>query len=74
MYEMLLNRDPRTPFYFHRQTEDILDPADPTDKQTIPCSQRTDCTYGYFVLNGNITNALFARDPENLTARSGLLI
>ncbi len=68
MYEMLLNRDPRTPFYFHRQTEDILDPADPTDKQTIPCSQRTDCTYGYFVLNGNITNALFARDPENLTA------
>ncbi|MCE7862835.1 MAG: SusD/RagB family nutrient-binding outer membrane lipoprotein [Bacteroidetes bacterium CHB5] len=68
MYEMLLNGDPRTPFYFHRQTEDILDPADPTDKQTIPCSQRTDCTYGYFVLNGNITNALFNRDPDALTS------
>lgn len=68
MYEMLLNRDPRAPFYFHRQTEDILDPADPTDKQTIPCSQRTDCTYGYFVLNGNITNALFGRDPDALTS------
>lgn len=68
MYEMLLNEDPRTPFYFHRQTTGILDPADPTDKQTIPCSQRTDCTYGYFVLNGNITNALFGRDPETLTA------
>lgn len=68
MYEMLLNGDPRTPFYFHRQTEDILDPADPTDKQTIPCSQRTDCTYGYFVLNGNITNALFGRDPDALTS------
>ncbi|MDP4970573.1 MAG: SusD/RagB family nutrient-binding outer membrane lipoprotein, partial [Flavobacteriaceae bacterium] len=49
MYEMLKNRDPRAPFYFKRQTTQILDPEEPTDKQTIPCSQRADCTYGYFV-------------------------
>ncbi len=67
MYEMMLNKDPRTPFYFHRQTETILDPADPTDRQTIPCSQRTDCVYGYFVKSPKVTNGLFGRDPENLT-------
>jgi len=66
MFEMLQAGDPRTPFYFHRQTEDILDPADPTDKQTIPCSQRTDCIYNYFVLNPTITNALFGADPGDL--------
>ncbi len=67
MYEMLKAGDPRTPFYFHRQTEAILDPADPTDKQTIPCSQRTDCVYGYFVLSPSVTNGLFGVDPENLS-------
>lgn len=35
MYEMLLNRDPRAPFYFHRQTNDILDPADPDRKSVV---------------------------------------
>jgi|JI61114BRNA_FD_contig_101_258642_length_6070_multi_2_in_0_out_0_2 hypothetical protein len=68
MYEMLKAGDPRTPFYFHRQTEAILDPADPTDKQTIPCSQRPDCIYGYFVLSPGVTNGLFGVDPENLTS------
>ena len=68
MYEMLLNGDPRFPFYFHRQTTNVLNPDDPTDKQTIPCSQRTDCTYGYFVLNPNITNALFGSDPDGLSS------
>jgi hypothetical protein len=68
MYEMLLNKDPRTTFYFHRQTTAILDPADPTDKQTIPCSQRTDCVYGYFVRSAKVTNGLFGKDPEDLTS------
>jgi len=67
MYEMMLNKDPRTPFYFHRQTDIILDPADPTDRQTIPCSQRTDCVYGYFVKSPKVTNGIFGRDPETLT-------
>mgnify|MGYP003649019137 CR=1 FL=1 len=69
MYEMLLSKDPRTPFYFKRQTTSVLNPDDPTDKQTIPCSQRSDCIYGYFVANPNITNALFGVDPENMTAK-----
>ncbi len=68
MYEMLVNGDPRFPFYFHRQTTIKLNPDDPTDKQTIPCSQRTDCTYGYFVLNPNITNELFGVDPDGLSS------
>jgi hypothetical protein len=68
MYEMLANKDPRTTFYFHRQTETILDPADPTDKQTIPCSQRTDCVYGYFVKSNKVTNGVFGVDPGSLTS------
>ena len=67
MFEMLSNNDPRTPFYFKRQTTTVLDPDDPTAKQTIPCSQRDDCLYGYFVANPNITNELFGVDPENLS-------
>jgi hypothetical protein len=67
MVEMLLNADPRTPFYFKRQTQDVLDPADPTDKQTIPCSQRDDCIYGYLVKNPTITNALFGDTPDNIS-------
>lgn len=67
MYEMMLARDPRLPFYVHRQTSIELDPADPTDKQTIPCSQRTDCKYGYLVKNPIVTQALFGRTPAGLT-------
>jgi hypothetical protein len=67
MFEMLNSRDPRTPFYFKRQTNKVLDPGDPTDKQTIPCSQREDCIFGYFVLNPTITQALFAKTPANLS-------
>lgn len=66
MFEMLAARDPRVPFYFHRQTTRELDPQDPTDKQTIPCSQRTDCKYGYFVKNPTITQALFGKNPADL--------
>ena len=34
--EMLLNKDPRLSFYFYRQSSTILNPADPTDRGTIP--------------------------------------
>lgn len=67
MAEMLTNRDPRTPFYFKRQTKVILNPDDPTDKQTMPCSQRTDCYYGYFVKSSVVTNKIFGKDPDELT-------
>ncbi|MFZ1807707.1 MAG: hypothetical protein WAU36_10815, partial [Cyclobacteriaceae bacterium] len=67
MYEMLVPLttggtvpgDPRTPFYFKRQTKALLDPNDPTDKQTIPCSQRTDCTYGYFPLSNFVSEGVY---------------
>jgi Starch-binding associating with outer membrane len=36
MQEMLLNKDPRFAFYFYRQTSTILNPANPTDRGTIP--------------------------------------
>lgn len=67
MYEMLRNRDPRTPFYFKRQTSDILDPSDPTQKQTIPCSQRDDCVYNYFPISNLVANGIFGKDAADLT-------
>lgn len=65
MVEMLRDLDPRTPYYLKRQTTTILDPLDPTDKQTIPCSQRTDCTYNYLVLNANISTLLNGNVPSD---------
>jgi hypothetical protein len=67
MYEMLSSKDPRTPFYFKRQTSIILDPEDPTSKQTIPCSQRDDCVYNYFVTSPKVTNGVFGVDPDALS-------
>ena len=58
MYEMLLNRDPRIPYYFHRQTYAILDQEDPTQKNTTPCSQNSACIYGYMALNDGILQEL----------------
>lgn len=67
MYEMLRDRDPRFPFYFHRQTDDLLDPNDPTDKQTMPCSQRDDCVYSYFPYSPLVTRGIFDKEPGDLT-------
>lgn len=67
MYEMLKKSDPRRPFYFKRQTKILLDPSDATQKQTIPCSQRTDCKYGYFPLSTFVTQGLYNKDPEDLS-------
>ncbi|OIN58991.1 SusD/RagB family nutrient-binding outer membrane lipoprotein [Arsenicibacter rosenii] len=36
MGEMILNKDPRLPFYFYRQTSRVLDPNNSTDRGTIP--------------------------------------
>jgi hypothetical protein len=75
MYEMLAKDmgagnpkgDPRTPFYFKRQTSTVLNPEDPTQKQTIPCSQRTDCKYGYFPLSNFVSNGVYGVDASLLT-------
>jgi hypothetical protein len=67
MYELLRNNDPRLPFYVKRQTKVILDPNDATQKQTIPCSQRTDCIFGYFPLSNFVTQGLYGKAPADLT-------
>lgn len=75
MYEMLVPTslggtvpgDPRTYFYFKRQTNALLNPDDPTDKQTIPCSQRTDCTYGYFPLSDYVAGGVYNKTADALT-------
>lgn len=36
MGEMILNKDPRLPFYFYRQTSRVLDANNSTDRGTIP--------------------------------------
>ncbi|MEQ8414323.1 MAG: SusD/RagB family nutrient-binding outer membrane lipoprotein [Imperialibacter sp.] len=42
MYNLIAKNDPRLPFYIFRQGED-----DDLDFQTQPCSQRSDCVYGW---------------------------
>lgn len=58
MYEMLINKDPRIPYYFHRQSYSILDQEDPTQKNTTPCSQNSACIYGYMALNDDVLQEL----------------
>lgn len=67
MFEMLRDRDPRLPFYVKRQTKVVLDPNDATQKQTIPCSQRSDCVYGYFPLSNFVTQGVYGKAPADLT-------
>jgi len=67
MYELLKNKDPRLPFYVKRQTKTVLDPSDATQKQTIPCSQRSDCVYGYFPLSNYVTQGVYGKAPSALT-------
>jgi Starch-binding associating with outer membrane/Susd and RagB outer membrane lipoprotein len=59
--------DPRTPFYFKRQTKTVLDPNDATQKQTIPCSQRTDCLYNYFPLSNYVAQGVYNKTATALT-------
>lgn len=59
MVEMLDFEDPRRPYYIKRQTSSILNQDDPSDRLTTPCSQITNCVYGYLVLNQNIIDRLY---------------
>jgi len=67
MYELLKNKDPRLPFYVKRQTKTVLDAADATQRQTIPCSQRSDCVYNYFPLSNFVTQGIYGKSPADLT-------
>lgn len=67
MYEMLAKNDPRRRYYFKRQTSTILNADDPTQKQTMPCSQRTDCKYGYFPTSDFVANGVYGVDAADLS-------
>lgn len=57
--ESLIDEDPRWPFQFRRQTSNILDENDPTERSTIPCISNGSCTYGYVVKNQTIIDRLY---------------
>ena len=59
MVEMLEDKDPRFPFYFRRQTKTVLDQADPSQRNTTPCSMTPGCIYGYVVLNSNLHQRIY---------------
>lgn len=65
--EMLRDDDPRTPFYFKRQTKVILNPEDPSDASTIPCSQLSGCKYAYLVLNPEVIKTLYTNKGKPYT-------
>jgi hypothetical protein len=67
MYELLANDDPRRPFYLKRQTKQVLNPDDATQKQTMPCSQRTDCKYNYFPTSNFVAQGVYGVDASALT-------
>jgi hypothetical protein len=68
MFEMLRDDDPRRPFYFKRQTSFTLNPEDPTDASTIPCSQLAGCTYAYMALNPTVIKELYTDKGKAYTA------
>lgn len=74
MYEMLLDDDPRFPFYFKRQTTSVLNPNDQGQANTIPCSQASGCTYAYFVLNQDIIKALYTDKKKPFTNNDRLFL
>lgn len=68
MVEMVEDGDPRFPFYFRRQTTKVLDPNNPTEKGTIPCTTTPGCTYGYMVANQKIIDRLFTNKGKPFDA------
>ena len=78
MMEMLLDKDPRAPFYFYRQTKNKLDISDPTERNTAPCNSQP-CKWGYIPTtrwadslrargyDNAFMNGLFGRDRGDAT-------
>jgi hypothetical protein len=59
MVEMLADGDPRFPFYFRRQSKQVLDQSNPSERNTTPCSMTVGCQYGYLVLNDNVREQIY---------------
>lgn len=68
MLEILENEDPRQPFFIRRQTTTILNPADPTDRGTIPLYN------GYIVLDPGSYNRLFFNKGKTPTRQDSLFL
>ena len=68
MFDMMLRKDPRLPFYFRRQYDQILDQNNPTDRGATPAAG------GYLVLNSAAwTKAINAGVLSNTKADSAYL-
>jgi Starch-binding associating with outer membrane/Susd and RagB outer membrane lipoprotein len=59
LVEMIEDGDPRFPFYFRRQTKKVLDPNNPTEKGTIPCTSTPGCVFAYVVANPDMIKRLY---------------
>lgn len=67
MLELLDNEDPRLPFYLRRQADRILNPADPTDKGTIPA-------FRYLVLTPAVWQKLYYDKGKTPTKADSIYI
>ncbi len=67
MLQMIRDLDPRANFYFRRQSSTVLNINNPTDRNTMPCSQTPGCSYGYFPLSDAVAQALYGKNASALT-------
>ena len=68
MLELLDNEDPRQPYFVRRQTNTILNPADPTDRGTIPVFN------AYIVLDPGAYNRLYYNKGKTPTRQDSLFL
>ena len=68
LLELLENEDPRQPYYVRRQTNTILDPADPSDRGTIPVFN------GYMALDPTTYKRLFFNKGKTPTKQDSLFL
>lgn len=68
MLEILDNEDPRQPYYLRRQTGTILDPADPSDRGTIPAYN------AYMVLDPGTYNRLYYNKGKTPTKQDSIFL
>ena len=62
MLQMIKDKDPRHNFYFRRQTSTVLKITNPSERNTMPCSQTPGCTYGYFPLSDVVAQEVFQKN------------
>lgn len=68
LLELLENEDPRQPYYVRRQVNTILDPADPSDRGTIPVAN------AYLVLEPSTYKRLYFNKGKTPTKQDSLFL